>query len=101
MAVLGIWATEVMSNMALVTAMMPVVAAIAAAANQDFLLLAIPLTLGSSCAFMLPMATPPNAIVFSSGKLKMVDMVNRGLIMNILATALITLLSYALASLLL
>lgn len=101
MAVLGIWATEVMSNMALVTAMMPVVAAIAAAADQNFILFAIPLTLGSSCAFMLPMATPPNAIVFSSGKLKIVDMAKRGVLMNIIATLLITLLSYALGSLLL
>ncbi|NVK05735.1 MAG: DASS family sodium-coupled anion symporter [Flavobacteriia bacterium] len=101
MAVLGIWATEVMSNMALVTAMMPVVAAIAAAADQNFILFAIPLTLGSSCAFMLPMATPPNAIVFSSGKLKIVDMAKRGVLMNVIATLLITLLSYALGSLLL
>lgn len=97
MAVLGIWATEIMSNMALVSAMMPIVAAISAATDQSFLLLAVPLTLGSSCAFMLPMATPPNAIVFSSGKLKIINMVNRGVIMNIVATLIITLLVYAMS----
>ncbi|NVK27849.1 MAG: SLC13/DASS family transporter [Flavobacteriia bacterium] len=95
MAVLGIWATEIMSNMALVAAMMPIVAAIAGATGESFFLLALPLTLGSSCAFMLPMATPPNAIVFSSGELRIVDMVRRGFFMNLIATLLITLIVFA------
>lgn len=97
MAVLGIWATEIMSNMALVAAMMPIVAAISGATGESFFLLALPLTLGSSCAFMLPMATPPNAIVFSSGELKIVDMVRRGFFMNLIATILITLIVFALS----
>lgn len=94
MTVLGIWATELMSNMALVAAMMPIVAAISAASNTPFLALAIPLTIGSSCAFMLPMATPPNAIVFGSGELEMADMVRRGIWMNLIATIVVSLLGY-------
>ncbi len=97
MAALGIWATEVMSNMALVAAMMPIVAAISAASGIPFFTLALPLTLGSSCAFMLPMATPPNAIVFGSGQLKIIDMVRRGLTMNILATLVISVVVYMLS----
>lgn len=97
MAVLGIWATEIMSNMALVAAMMPIVAAIASGTGQPFYLLALPLTLGSSCAFMLPMATPPNAIVFSSGHMKIADMVKRGVLMNIAATLVISVLVYLLS----
>lgn len=96
MAVLGIWATEVMSNMALVAAMMPIVAAISVGANIEFFTLALPLTLGASCAFMLPMATPPNAIVFSSGQLKIVDMVKNGVVLNAIATVVITALTYLL-----
>ncbi len=95
MAALGIWATEIMSNMALVAAMMPIVAAVSAASDVSFFTLALPLTLGSSCAFMLPMATPPNAIVFSSGKLRIMDMVQRGIIMNAIATIVISVLIYS------
>lgn len=90
MAALGVWATEVMSNMALVAAMMPILAAISAATGEPFQFLALPLTLGASCAFMLPMATPPNAIVFGSGELKMTQMVKNGIWMNIAATIIIT-----------
>lgn len=99
MAVMGIWATEVMSNMALVAAMMPIVAAISAGTGQPFFTLAMPLTLGASCAFMLPMATPPNAIVFSSGQLKIADMARNGMVMNMVATLIITLLTWGLTQL--
>lgn len=97
MAALGVWATEVMSNMALVAAMMPIVAAISVATGVNFMILALPLTLGASCAFMLPMATPPNAIVFGSGKLKIIDMVKSGIWMNISATLVITAIVYVMS----
>ena len=59
--------TELMSNVALVAVLAPVVAGIALGLEIPILYLLIPVTMASSCAFMLPMATPPNAIVFASG----------------------------------
>jgi sodium-dependent dicarboxylate transporter 2/3/5 len=97
-ALLGVFLTEVISNMALVTALLPLVAAIAAGSNTAFFNLALPLTLGSSCAFMLPMATPPNAIVFSSGRLTVVTMARYGFIMNLLAIFCIIVLAFILAT---
>mgnify|MGYP003329661099 CR=1 FL=1 len=51
----------------------------------------IPVTMASSCAFMLPMATPPNAIVFASGHVKVKQMVKAGIILNLLAVVLLVL----------
>lgn len=83
--VLGIFLTEVMSNVALVNVLLPVVIALGLSLKTDVLQFAIPLTLASSCAFMLPMATPPNAVVFASGKLQIKDMMRVGLWLNLLA----------------
>ncbi len=84
--ILGVWTTEFFSNMALVSGMLPIALAVSSAQGISFELLAIPLTVGASCAFMLPMATPPNAIVFASGKIRIPDMARQGFWMNILAT---------------
>jgi sodium-dependent dicarboxylate transporter 2/3/5 len=73
-----------------------VVASIADAIHINPLMLGIPMTLAASCASMLPMGTPPNAIVFASGKLKLNDMIKTGLVMNIISTILITLFCYLL-----
>jgi len=81
--------TEVMSNVALVTVLLPVVAGIAHGIGVPPLLLCIPITMASSCAFMLPMATPPNAIVFASGYIKVAQMVRIGFILNVLAILLL------------
>jgi len=83
--------TEVMSNVALVTVLLPVVGGIAQGLGVEPLLAAIPVTIASSCAFMLPMATPPNAIVFASGHIEVSQMVRAGFILNILAILLLIL----------
>ena len=83
--VMALFLTEVMSNLALTVVMVPVVAQVALNWEMDPLLLVVPVTMASSCAFMLPMATPPNAIVFGSGRLKMSHMVKVGLVLNVVA----------------
>jgi solute carrier family 13 (sodium-dependent dicarboxylate transporter), member 2/3/5 len=94
LTLLALFLTEVMSNVALVSIFVPVVAGIAVGAGQSPLLFAIPVTLASSCAFMLPTATPPNSVVFASGELKVSDMVRTGIWLNLMASALIVLFSY-------
>ena len=68
-----------------VAVMMPAVDALATAMDLPFVNLALPLTLGASCAFMLPMATPPNAVVFASGKMRVWDMVKAGFWLNLVS----------------
>ena len=83
----SLFLTEVMSNLALTVVMVPVVAQIALSWDMNPLLLVVPVTMASSCAFMLPMATPPNAIVFGSGRLRMATMVRVGVVLNLAAAA--------------
>ncbi|TAE44755.1 MAG: TRAP transporter large permease subunit, partial [Cytophagales bacterium] len=94
LAFLSIFISEIMSNVALVSVFVPVVLGLAVKLGENPLLLAIAVTLGASCAFMLPMGSPPNAIVFSSGYLKVSQMVKAGFILNIIATILIVLFAY-------
>jgi sodium-dependent dicarboxylate transporter 2/3/5 len=82
---LMLFMTELMSNVALVAVLAPVVAGIALGLNVPVLHLLIPVTMASSCAFMLPMATPPNAIVFASGHIKVAQMARVGFILNCIA----------------
>jgi len=79
--------TELMSNVALVAVLAPVVAGIALGLEIPILYLLIPVTMASSCAFMLPMATPPNAIVFASGYIKVAQMARVGIFINLIAVA--------------
>ncbi len=88
---LSVFISEVMSNIAQVLVFSPVVCSLAESIGMNPLLLGIPMTLGASCANMLPMGTPPNAIAFSSGHIKIKDMLKAGLIMNMVAIMLITL----------
>jgi len=81
--------TELMSNVALVAVLAPVVAGIAIGLEIPLLYVLIPVTMASSCAFMLPMATPPNAIVFASGYVKVNDMVRVGIFLNSIAIVLL------------
>ena len=83
--------TELMSNVALVAVLAPVVAGIAQGLNIPIINVLIPVTMASSCAFMLPMATPPNAIVFASGHVKVKQMVKAGIVLNLLAVVLLVL----------
>jgi solute carrier family 13 (sodium-dependent dicarboxylate transporter), member 2/3/5 len=78
-----IFLTELMSNLALITVLVPIVAKLAETLGFDILALCLPITVAASCAFMLPMATPPNAIVFASQEIKVKDMVRTGFILNI------------------
>ena len=87
--ILMLFMTELMSNVALVAVLAPVVAGIAIGLNIPILNLLIPVTMASSCAFMLPMATPPNAIVFASGYVKVNQMVKAGIILNLIAVGLL------------
>ncbi|HEY0066615.1 MAG TPA: DASS family sodium-coupled anion symporter [Flavisolibacter sp.] len=87
----SLFVSEVMSNVAQVIVFAPVVSSLAEAAGMHPLLLGIPMTLAASCAGMLPMGTPPNAIAFSSGYIKLHQMMRVGLVMNIISVILITL----------
>jgi sodium-dependent dicarboxylate transporter 2/3/5 len=98
--VVSIFLSEVMSNVAQVIVFAPVIAGIADALGMNPLLLGIPMTLGASCAGMLPMGTPPNAIVFASGHITLKQMARTGLVMNIVAVILISLFSWFLIPLL-
>ncbi len=85
--------TEVMSNVALIAVFLPVVAGIALGFDIPLLLAVIPITMASSCAFMLPMSTPPNAIVFASGYIRIPQMARAGIWLNIVGILVLTLFS--------
>ena len=93
-ALLMTFLTEVTSNTATTTMMLPVLAALAGALGVNPLLLMLPATICASCAFMLPIATPPNAIVFASGRITLLQMGRTGLLLNLLTTAFVTAFMY-------
>lgn len=90
----SIFISEVMSNIAQVIVFAPVVTSIAEAAGLNPFILGIALTLAASCASMMPMGTPPNAIVFASGHIRIQQMMKAGFVMNIIAIVLIVLFCY-------
>ena len=77
--------TELMSNVALIAIFAPMVAGVAIGLDISLLQILIPVAMASSCAFMLPMATPPNAIVFASGHIKVKEMARTGILLNIIS----------------
>lgn len=89
--IVSVFISEIMSNVAQVIVFAPVVSSLAVALGINPLMLGIPMTLAASCAGMLPMGTPPNAIVFASGHIKLKQMAKAGFVMNIIAIILITL----------
>ena len=88
---LVIFLTELTSNLATTAAFLPAVAAIAVQADISPLLLCVPVALAASCAFMLPVATPPNAIVYASGMLTIPQMVRAGVALNLFSLVLLSL----------
>jgi solute carrier family 13 (sodium-dependent dicarboxylate transporter), member 2/3/5 len=86
--------TEVTSNTATTQMILPILASVAVTIQINPLLLMIPAALSASCAFMMPIATPPNAIVFGSGRIKIAEMARTGLLINIIGIILITLLYF-------
>lgn len=96
---LVIFLTELTSNTAVTTALLPILAGVAPALGVDPLRLVVPAALAASFAFMLPVATPPNAIVFSSGRITIGQMARAGLGLNILGIVVISLATLALEGL--
>ena len=90
--------TEVTSNTATTEVVLPVLAGTAGAMAINPLLIMIPATLSASCAFMLPIATPPNAIIFGSGQVDMRQMVRAGIVLNLIGVVVISLVFYFLSS---
>jgi sodium-dependent dicarboxylate transporter 2/3/5 len=88
---LVIFLTELTSNLATTATFLPVMAAIAVETGNDPLIFAIPVTLAASFAFMLPVATPPNAIIFSSGRVSIPQMVRSGFVLNMISVVVLTL----------
>ncbi|MFT5216430.1 MAG: sodium-dependent dicarboxylate transporter 2/3/5 [Glaciecola sp.] len=86
--------TEITSNLATTAMLLPIMAPIALALDIHPFTLMVGITVAASCAFMLPVATPPNAIVFGSGYLTIPDMMRTGIFMNIISVILITIITY-------
>lgn len=93
---LVIFLTELTSNLATTATFLPIVAALGLEIGVDPLILIVPVTLAASLAFMLPVATPPNAIVFSSGRVSMQKMMRAGLILNIIGIVVLTIVALVL-----
>jgi len=98
--IISLFISEVMSNIAQVIVFSPVVCSLADAVGMNPLVLGIAMTLAASCASMMPMGTPPNAIVFASGHIKIKEMMKAGFVINLFAIVLITLFCWFLLPLL-
>lgn len=82
--------TEMTSNIATASLMMPILLAVAIGADINPLLLMVPAAMSASCAFMLPVATAPNTVVYSTGRFSVMDLVREGVVLNLLGAILIT-----------
>ena len=98
-AALIIFLTEVTSNVATTSTFLPVFGAVAVGIGVLPVSLTVPVCLAASCAFMLPVATPPNAIVYGSGKFTIATMMKAGFALNIIGIVVVTLFAYYLAPL--
>src|SRR5690606_17180942 len=93
-----IFLTEVTSNTATAAAFLPLLGALAVAQDVSPLLFAVPAAIAASWAFMMPVATPPNAFVFATGHMRSQAMIGAGFVLNLGGVVLVTLLSYVLIS---
>jgi sodium-dependent dicarboxylate transporter 2/3/5 len=94
---LVIFLTELTSNLATTATLLPVMGAIALQAGVPPILLTVPITIAASCAFMLPVATPPNAIVFATGAISIPQMVRAGVLLNIIGIIVVSIVTQLLA----
>jgi sodium-dependent dicarboxylate transporter 2/3/5 len=88
--------TELTSNTATAAAFLPIVASVGVGIGQNPLLLVVPATVAASCAFMLPVATPPNAIIYGSSFVTVPQMARAGVVLNALFVLVVALVSYVL-----
>ena len=95
--VLVIFLTELTSNLATTATLLPVMGAIAIQAGIPPLFLTVPITIAASCAFMLPVATPPNAIVFATGQITIPQMVRAGVVLNLIGIVIVTIVALYIA----
>lgn len=86
--------TEFTSNLATTAMLLPILAPIAISLNINPYILMVACTIAASCAFMMPVATPPNAVVFGSGYLRIPDMIKSGIWMNIISIIFLTIMVY-------
>jgi len=98
LAILMTFLTELTSNTATTEMILPILAGIAISTETNPLLFMIPATLSGSMAFMLPVATPPNAIIFGTNRLRVAQMARNGIILNFVGAIIITLLTYWIGS---
>ena len=96
-ATLIIFLTEITSNVATTSTFLPVFGAVAIGLGILPVSLTVPVCLAASCAFMLPVATPPNAIVYGSGKFTIATMMKAGFLLNIIGIFVVTLFAYFIA----
>lgn len=89
-----IFLTEFTSNTASAALLVPVFASVAAQTGMREDVLVMVIGIGASCAFMLPVATPPNALVFGTGEVKQRDMFRAGLVLNLVSIAVVALFAY-------
>ncbi|GHB09793.1 SLC13 family permease [Salinicola rhizosphaerae] len=94
-----IFLTELTSNTATAAAFLPLLGALAMSLDVDPLLITVPAAIAASCAFMMPVATPPNAIVFATGHMKIQSMIRAGFFLNVVGTVLVTLICLGLIEL--
>lgn len=97
-ALLITFLTELTSNVATVETFLPVLAGLAISTEINPLLFMLPATISASLAFMLPSATPPNAIIFGTKRLKVLDMSRTGIVLNLIGIVIVTLATYYIAT---
>jgi len=97
-ALLITFVTELTSNTATTEMILPILAGIAISTNTNPLLFMLPATLSASMAFMLPVATPPNAIVFGTGRITVFQMAKTGILLNLIGAVIITVMTYLLGT---
>lgn len=89
-----VFLTEITSNTAITSAFLPILASMAIGMGQNPMMYALPAALAASCAFMLPVATPPNAIIYGSGKISIPQMARAGFWLNIFISLMLTFVGY-------